>query len=91
MAQAIIDAPSALGGLAGRLDGRQEEADQDGDDGDDDEQLDEREAACLTMDTHGSPSCGSRSARTVGPGPVGLGFQLELRFSLDSRTPGIRV
>ena len=43
------------GGLAGGLDGGEEQADQDGDDGDDHQQLDQREAAASEAMAHGRP------------------------------------
>ena len=40
----VVDALDPAGGLAGRLDGRQQQGDQDADDGDGDQEFDEREA-----------------------------------------------
>ena len=41
----VVDALGPPGGLAGRLDGGQQQGDQDGDDRDDHQQLDQRERA----------------------------------------------
>jgi hypothetical protein len=46
----VVGALGAAGGLARRLDGRQQEGDQDGDDGDHDQQLDQGEAAMSAHD-----------------------------------------
>ena len=80
----VVDALGATGGLAGRLDGGQEQGDQDGDDRDHHQQLDQREAAnvaaaglSMRSARQGSPSGSSGRdlvvrGRNRGEGPDGV-------------------
>jgi hypothetical protein len=70
----VVAALTAAGGLAGRLDRRQQQGDQHPDDGDHHQQLDQREAGPLFV-LHGMMPRSEREKDRKNPTPNGMGRQ----------------